>query len=112
MPESRPSDTSLVESAALDTLRSLVIHALRDHPAAVYLFGSWVTGGRHRASDIDVAIDAGVALPLAVLASLRDALEESPIPYRVDVVDLASVEPAFRERILRTGRVWIERAND
>jgi hypothetical protein len=47
----------------------------------------------------------------ALLASLRDALEETRVPYRVDVVDPAEVGPEFRERVRRTPRVWIERAS-
>jgi hypothetical protein len=42
-----------------------------------------------------------------VLATLRDALEESTIPYRVDVVDLAETDADFRERIRREGVLWI-----
>jgi predicted XRE-type DNA-binding protein len=55
-------------------------------------------GVRVRLSVIDVAIDAAAPLPRGVVAALRDALEESTIPYRVDVVDLAETDLDFRER--------------
>jgi hypothetical protein len=42
-------------------------------------------------------------LPTGLLSRIREALEESHVPYRVDVVDLSSVDPAFRKRILETG---------
>ena len=54
-----------------------------------------------------MAIDAATPLPRGVLATLRDALEESTIPYRVDVVDLAETDSDFRERIRREGVLWI-----
>jgi len=34
------------------------------------------------------------------------ALEESTIPYRVEVVDLTEASPAFRERVRREGIAW------
>jgi hypothetical protein len=46
-------------------------------------------------------------LPRALLASLREALEESTIPNRVDVVDLAETDAAFRDRVHREGILWI-----
>ena len=76
-----------------------------------YLFGSWATGRRHSASDIDVAIEATEPLAPGLLAGLREALEESTIPYRVDVVDLADADPTFRERVRREGVVWTASAN-
>ena len=34
----------------------------------------------------------------ALTAEIQEALEESTVPYRVEVVDIASADPAFRER--------------
>jgi predicted nucleotidyltransferase len=50
----------------------------------VYLFGSRASGRPRATRDVDVAIDATAPLPPGVLATLREALEESTIPYRVD----------------------------
>ena len=34
-----------------------------------------------------------------MLDSLREALDESRLPFKVDIVDLATVTPEFRARI-------------
>jgi predicted nucleotidyltransferase len=94
------------DTAALDQVRAVVTRALGGRRATVYLFGSWATGRRHRASDIDIAIEAAEPLAPGLMARLREALEESTIPYRVDVVDLADADPAFREQVRREGVVW------
>ena len=39
---------------------------------------------------------------------LKEALEEARVVRRVDLVDLAEAEPAFRERALREGVLWAE----
>lgn len=58
-----------------------------------------------------MAIDPLEPLPVAMLARLREALEESTIPYRVDVVDLSEADAAFRDRVHREGVVWIASAS-
>jgi uncharacterized protein len=112
MSRSSPHQRTPEEEDVLDELRKTVVCALGGQRARVYLFGSWASGTQRRASDIDLAIEAPTPLPAAVLARLREALEESHVPYRVDVVDLAEVDDSFRARALREGQLWIELASD
>ena len=96
-----------VESdAVLERVRELVVSSLERYDVRVYLFGSHATGGVHDASDVDVAVDVLEPLPPGVLARVREALEESTIPYRVEVVDLRDAGAEFRERVLREGIEW------
>ena len=94
----------------LEETRAIVARVLGDAPVTVYLFGSFASGTQRRSSDIDVAVEASGPLPHGLLARLREELEESCVPYRVDVVNLAEADPTFRDEVRRTGRVWIERA--
>jgi predicted nucleotidyltransferase len=100
------------DERVLDEVRKVVVRALDGQRGRVYLIGSWVSGGRRNSSDIDIAVEMRAPLPPVVLARLREALEESHVPYRVDVVDLAEVDASFRERALLEGQLWIELAND
>ena len=75
--------------------------------AKVWLFGSRATGENRPGSDIDIAIDEGTIIDFFRLAQARDALEESAIPYKVDLVDYASVAVEFREEIKTKGIEWI-----
>jgi hypothetical protein len=90
----------------LAAVRAIVLAALGGHDADVYLFGSWARGNDRRSSDIDVAVDPHAPLPPTVVAAMRDALEESTIPYRVEIVNLAEAGPAFRARVLQEGQRW------
>jgi type I restriction enzyme S subunit len=65
----------------------------------VWAFGSRATGGRmlKRFSDLDLAVDG--KLNAHESAGLADAFEESPLPIKVDVVELALVDAEFRDRI-------------
>jgi predicted nucleotidyltransferase len=91
---------------ALAEARRIVVDGLRDTPARVYLFGSRARGMAHSGSDIDVAVLPLTALRPGVLSRIREGLEESRIPYRVDLVDLSTTTPEFRARIIGEGIPW------
>lgn len=99
------------DPALLDRVKALVREILGSTRADVYLFGSWARGTQRNTSDIDVAIESAEPLPRALLASLREALEESTIPNRVDVVDLAETDAVFRDGARREGILWIGSGN-
>ena len=75
----------------------------------VWAFGSRATGRRvRRFSDLDIALE-GEELPFNEMAVLREALDESRLPFKVDVVQTATLTPEFcariqPERVLVQGR--------
>ncbi len=95
-----------VGQQALDEVRRILREVLGEGTATVYLFGSWARGEATSMSDIDLAVKARSPLPPGSLARLRERLEESHIPYRVEVVDLDDAEPGLRRRILEEGVRW------
>jgi hypothetical protein len=99
-----------VETASRDLteVKRIVLKGLAGYAVRVYLFGSHARGTAHRASDIDVAILPLEPIPPWLLSVLRGALEESHVPYRVDLVDLSMTDPAFRARVIHEGIVWNE----
>ncbi|MCL6522274.1 MAG: nucleotidyltransferase domain-containing protein [Firmicutes bacterium] len=90
----------------MEEVRALVLQHLRGTGARVFLFGSWARGEERAASDIDIAVDHDSPLPPGCLAELREVLEESTIPFRVDLVDLAECDPAFRSRVTEEAVEW------
>jgi len=95
-------ETSLAE------VRRLVLAGLREHPAKVFLFGSRAVGGAREGSDIDVAVLPLDSMPPDTLAEIRDTLEDSTIPYRVDLIDLRYAPESLRERVLLEGIPWTD----
>lgn len=65
----------------------------------VWAFGSRATGRRvKRFSDLDLLIE-GDSLSFRQAALLDEALDESRLPFKVDVVQAATLVPEFRARI-------------
>ena len=90
----------------LDQVRAIVLEHTINQPVAVYFFGSRARGKYHTDSDVDVAIEPLGPLPPAFFSNLREALEESTVPYRVDVVNLAETSDEFRDQVKAQALVW------
>src|SRR5947209_13912094 len=97
-----------VRRRALAQLRDLVLNALGEHDAAVWLFGSCARGEVRQHSDIDIAILPRDNLPVGFFGELDADIEESTIPYDVDLVDLRNADPVLIAEILREGIPWRE----
>jgi len=59
-----------------------------------------------RPGDVDVAILPRDELPLGLFAELEADIEESTIPYDVDLVDLRRADPALIAEVRREGVKW------
>ncbi len=64
------------------------------------VFGSRAHGGARRYSDLDLALEWSRPLGLDLIGRIAEALSESDLPFKVDIVDLATVEPGFRARVV------------
>jgi len=81
---------------------AILLGVLRQHlpaGARALVFGSRAHGGARQYSDLDLALEWDRPLGLDLIGQIAEALSESDLPYKVDIVDLATVDPAFRARI-------------
>lgn len=90
----------------LDLTKKTILDYVKETPLQVYLFGSWAKNKERHTSDIDIGILSKASLTDDYLADLRSFLEESAIPYRVDVVDLSEVDPLFLKKVKEEGILW------
>ena len=65
----------------------------------VWVFGSRVTGAHKPYSDLDLALVGDEPISIETRAALSDALSNSALPYKVDIVDWASTSEAFQQII-------------
>jgi type I restriction enzyme S subunit len=85
-----------------DHLR-LVLDILRQHVpmAEVLVFGSRAKWLARDTSDLDLCIRDAAPLSFEQMGLLREAFEESNLPYKVDVVDWATISSSFRKVVER-----------
>jgi predicted nucleotidyltransferase len=91
---------------AIEELRRMVLAALGGQDAAVWLFGSCARGEVRQHSDSDIAILPRDELPSGFFRELEADIEESTIPYDVDLVDLRHADPALVAEVRREGLKW------
>jgi hypothetical protein len=77
---------------AIEELRRMVLDALGEHDAAVWLFGPCARDN----------------LLSGFFGELDADIEESTIPYDVDLVDLRNADPVLIAEILHEGIPWRE----
>ena len=79
---------------------AIVQGILREHMPGgvkVWVFGSRASWTTKDSSDLDLALECESKLSHKVLGALKDAFEDSTLPYTVDVVDLNRIGDSFRE---------------
>jgi predicted nucleotidyltransferase len=82
--------------------RTILLTLLRAHlplGTQVWVFGSRVNGSARRYSDLDLALEGSSPLTFDLIGRLSEALSESDLTIKVDLVDLRVIDPAFRRQI-------------
>ncbi|MDV6342873.1 nucleotidyltransferase domain-containing protein [Nitrosomonas sp. Is24] len=80
--------------------RKILIDLLNDYlpDVTVWVYGSRIKGTARPQSDLDLAVFASAEQKRAV-AALKEALEESQLPFRVDLFVWNEIPQQFRDNI-------------
>ncbi|MBI5471525.1 MAG: nucleotidyltransferase domain-containing protein [Ignavibacteriae bacterium] len=97
---------SLFEANCLELVRSIVLRRVDAKRFAVFLFGSRAENNARHGSDIDIGIWGDEKFPRRTIAEIQEELEESIIPYHVDIVDFATVNDDFKQIALTHVIPW------
>jgi predicted nucleotidyltransferase len=65
----------------------------------VLVFGSRVSGNTHEHSDLDIALKGPDKIDLLLLADIKDELQNSDLPFRVDIIDFNRISAEFQKVI-------------
>ncbi|RBP00221.1 nucleotidyltransferase family protein [Rossellomorea aquimaris] len=96
----------------LDELKFILNKELAKENVRVYLFGSWARQEEKQSSDIDIAIESHSPLSPFTWNQLIEQIEDSTIPYKVDVVDMHHAEGALVQQVKEEGILWKDYRND
>jgi predicted nucleotidyltransferase len=83
-----------------------------DNVEAILLIGSFARGAQVRSSDLDIMVRGRQPLSWSNLARLREAFDDSDLPYWVDIVDYHQVEISLRGKMLADGKIIYPGATD
>jgi len=83
-----------VSPGQMETIKRILAEYVGD--CEVRAFGSRVDGSAKDYSDLDVAVVAPNKIKRRTKMLLKEAFEESDLPFRVDVIDYNGVSDKFR----------------
>lgn len=86
-----------IADAHLEAIEGMLAQHVPD--CEVRAFGSRVTGRAKAYSDLDLAIVCQQAVDADRLRHLKEAFEESNLPFRVDVLDWNRISKSFQKVI-------------
>jgi len=86
--------------------RQTILALLPLNEYAIFLFGSRASGTEKKFSDIDVGILGVKAIPAKLRFDIEVAIEESKIPYHVEIVDFFAVDNRFKALALKQVQLW------
>ncbi len=71
-----------------------------------FLFGSRANGSAGFAADIDIGIWPQEPLNDTILSKRQEIIEDSFVPYQVDLVDFSKVSENFKQQALKKIIPW------
>lgn len=78
-------------------LKMVIFKYLNSNEVKVFVFGSRATNTNVKFSDIDLGLISAKKIGYNTVLKIEEELENSNIPYRVDVVDFSKVSDKFKE---------------
>lgn len=94
-----------------DQAKDQIMEIIPRDEFAVFLFGSRVAHKDLRYSDIDIGVYGEQELPLSVKTALEEAMDESNIPFDLELVDFRKVSGKFKKEALQNIEVWNDPKN-
>ena len=73
--------------------------------SSIFLFGSRTKKDHSKSSDIDIGV-ISEKLDKKTIMNIKETIEESFIPFKVDIVDFTKVDETFKEEALRSIVRW------
>ena len=90
----------------IDLTQKILFNYLNHIDCQIFLFGSQVNNTSRKPVDIDIGIMPLTTFPKGLFSEIREALEESNIPYHVDLIELSLTDTQFIECVKQTGIQW------
>lgn len=90
----------------IDIVKEIVLKRVALNDYAVFLFGSRAVGNHHQMSDIDVGIWGEKPLSVIIKLDLEEELQESIVPYKIDLIDSHQVSQDFKKEALSKIEKW------
>ena len=98
------------EQKYLNIIKEIILENIDKDKFNVFLFGSRARKDNHSKADVDVGILGSEKLGKSYY-KIINKLEESVVPYKVEIVDFSLVESNFKKEALKKIIIWNKAKN-
>ncbi|MBI2996472.1 MAG: nucleotidyltransferase domain-containing protein [Candidatus Melainabacteria bacterium] len=95
-----------MENDYIDIVKKIVLENIPKDKFNIFLFGSRVREKHRQRADIDIGVKGNTKLDKKIIWEIKDTIEESIVPYKVDIIDFVDVNPEFKEEALKDIKIW------
>lgn len=90
----------------ISVAKDIVLKNLDTGKYFVFLFGSRATNNYSHSSDLDIGILGDAPVERKQISKIKHELEESIVPFHIDIVDFYNVDENFKQTALQDIIVW------
>ena len=96
-----------IYESSLELLKGIIKDVFEGEDVTVILFGSRAREDYLETSDMDIGILPKREMGKSKISLFRERIENSNIPYKVDVIDLSQASKEFTDKVLKEGLlIW------
>jgi hypothetical protein len=99
-------EKSKIDKEYLVVLKEEVVTLLKNEKVRIILFGSRARGDNYVSSDVDIGIIPVGQFNEKPITLLKEKIENSNIPCKVEIVNLSEVSEEFRQESMKDFIVW------
>ena len=96
----------VTDSVSIHNLKEHILEFLGRENIKIVIFGSRARGDNIACSDIDIGIIPKGEFNINSMTLLREFIENSNIPFKVDIVDFSSTSEQFKREALKDAEIW------
>lgn len=90
----------------LDIIKRIVLSKIDKKEVFVFLFGSRSSAFHLPTADVDIGLWSRKNLSHKIYHQIRNALDESIVPLKVDIIDFSNVDNSFKKTALKQIEIW------
>lgn len=90
----------------VEIAKRIILSQIDKERISVFIFGSRAAGKEKHDSDLDIGLWSTTKISSTLIRKLNDSIEESIVPYHIDIIDFTRADKKFKKIALEKIEIW------
>ena len=90
----------------VEITKEIILSLVDKEKISVFLYGSRAANDARHDSDIDIGLWSSVKIDNTLIRQINDAIEESVVPYHIDITDFSKVNSKLKKIAAEKIIIW------